>query len=155
MLFGTWVTIVVITMSTGECLNCIYPRIEDTYNSEGLICSWEEDDFYKEKGEWILTELNSTDNCIEKKARDKYWKKRNQKKVIHTVKEKNNQSFLMVSIMVGGIMLILKKYQVATNIEVSNMDILIILFKSILIALPLWVLYIAFKIKLLEWWNGE
>ena len=57
--------------------------------------------------------------------------------------------------MVGGIMLILKKYQVVTNIEVSNMDIFIILFKSILIALPLWVLYIAFKIKLLEWWNGE
>ena len=57
--------------------------------------------------------------------------------------------------MVGGIMLNLKKYQVVTNIEVNNMDILISLFKSILISLPLWVLYIAFKIKLLEWWNGE
>ena len=30
------------------------------------------------------------------------------------------------------------------------MDILISLFKSILISLPLWVLYIAFKIKLLD-----
>jgi len=44
------------------------------------------------------------------------------------------------------------------NIEVSNMDldyIFISLFKSILIALPLWILYIAIKIKIIDWWGSR
>ena len=91
MLFGTWIAVVTFSISAGETLNCMYPRYDDTYDSEGFVCSWEEEDFYVTKtGEYILKEKNIQDNCIEKKARDKYWKKRNQKKAIHTIEEKNN-----------------------------------------------------------------
>ena len=76
MLFITWLTVVVIGVGVGEYYNCEYPRVEDSYSSEGFLCNWEDDDFYRENGEWILTKSDSTDNCYEKKARDKYWKKR-------------------------------------------------------------------------------
>tara|TARA_R100000152_G_C6763685_1_gene188152 strand:- start:790 stop:1065 length:276 start_codon:yes stop_codon:yes gene_type:complete len=91
MFFSTWIIAFTVTIGTGETLNCMYPRIEKDYDSEGFVCSWEEEDFYVTKtGEYILKEKNIQDNCIEKKARDRYWKKRNQKKVIHTIEEKNN-----------------------------------------------------------------
>tara|TARA_R110002020_G_scaffold59337_1_gene161809 strand:+ start:724 stop:951 length:228 start_codon:yes stop_codon:yes gene_type:complete len=70
MIFGTWVAVVVFTMSIGECLNCIYPRVEDFYNSEGLICQWEESDFtYDAEIGYTLKDTDSTDNCIESKVR--------------------------------------------------------------------------------------
>ena len=38
-----------------------------------FFCNWEDRDFYKENGKWILTPIDSTDNCFEKKWRKKYW----------------------------------------------------------------------------------
>ena len=41
----------------------------------------------------ILKEKNIQDSCIEKKARDRYWKKRNQKKylIIKKINAKNKK----------------------------------------------------------------
>jgi hypothetical protein len=70
MIFGTWVTIVASTMFVAESLNCLYPRIEDTYDSEGLVCQWEVSDFdYDVETGYTLKEIDSTDNCIEAKVR--------------------------------------------------------------------------------------
>ncbi len=83
--------VILVGLGIGEYANCKYPRVEEGYSSEGFVCSWEEEDFYVTKtGEYILKEKNIQDSCIEKKARDIYWKKRNQKKVVHTTEEKNN-----------------------------------------------------------------
>ena len=56
--------------------NCKYPRVEPGYSSEGFFCNWEDRDFYKEDGKWVLTQVDSTDNCFEEKARKAYWEKR-------------------------------------------------------------------------------
>ena len=62
----------------GEGLNCMYPRLEESYDSEGLVCKWEEEDFYydKQEDEWILFAEDDDDNCLESKSRKKYWKDR-------------------------------------------------------------------------------
>ena len=76
MLFLGWVAIVACTVGVGEYYNCKYPRVDEAYSSEGFFCNWEDRDFYKEDGKWILTPIDSTDNCFEKQARKKYWEKR-------------------------------------------------------------------------------
>ena len=73
MLFLGWLSAVGFTVGVGEYYNCKYPRVEAGYSSEGFICNWEDDDFYKEDGKWILTPIDSTDNCFEEKWRIKYW----------------------------------------------------------------------------------
>ena len=35
----------------------------------------DEDDFFKQDSEWLLTPIDTTDNCFEEKARKKYWEK--------------------------------------------------------------------------------
>ena len=76
MLFVGWIAIVTCTIGVGEYYNCKYPRIEEGYSSEGFFCNWEYRDFYREDGKWVLTPIDSTDNCFEKQARKKYWEKR-------------------------------------------------------------------------------
>ena len=71
MMFGTWVAIVVSGMTIGEALNCYYPRIEETYDSEGLVCKWEVSDFdYDTVNGYTLKTFDSTDNCFEAKFRE-------------------------------------------------------------------------------------
>ena len=70
MIFATWLMVVIGTISVSECLNCYYPRIDETYDSEGFMCSWELDDFeYDEVNGYVLKEFDSTDNCFEAKFR--------------------------------------------------------------------------------------
>ena len=78
MLFENWILIVTVSMTIGEGLNCMYPRLEESYDSEGMVCKWEESDFYYDgkEDEWILFPEDSTDNCFEEKARKRYWKGR-------------------------------------------------------------------------------
>ena len=72
----TLVGVVTIGLSLGEYWNCKYPRIEEGYSSEGFVCNWKEDDFFKQNSEWLLTPVDTTDNCFEEKARKRYWEKR-------------------------------------------------------------------------------
>ena len=76
MLFTTWLAVVSMGIGFGEYANCKYPRVEEGYSSEGFFCNWEDRDFYKENGKWVLTQSDSTDNCFEEKWRKKYWEKR-------------------------------------------------------------------------------
>ena len=76
MLFLGWLVTVGFTVGVGEYYNCKYPRVEPGYSSEGFFCNWEDRDFYKEDGKWVLTQVDSTDNCFEEKARKAYWEKR-------------------------------------------------------------------------------
>ena len=76
MLFLGWLVTVSFTVCVGEYYNCKYPRVEPGYSSEGFFCNWEDRDFYKEDGKWVLTQVDSTDNCFEEKARKAYWEKR-------------------------------------------------------------------------------
>jgi hypothetical protein len=70
MIFAAWLMIVVGTITVSECINCYFPRIEDHYDSEGFMCSWEVDDFnYSEEDGYTLKEFDSTDNCFEAKFR--------------------------------------------------------------------------------------
>ena len=73
MVFITWLTIVSIGLGVGEYFNCKYPRVEDGYSSEGFVCNWEDDDFYKTNNGYLLFPVDSTDNCFEEKARKRYW----------------------------------------------------------------------------------
>ena len=75
----TWTIYAISFISIGEGLNCMYPRIDEYYDSEGMICQWEEEDFYydKEEKELVLFPNDNNDNYFEAKARNKYWKKRN------------------------------------------------------------------------------
>ena len=70
---------ILIMYSLAESANCIYPRLEEDYNGNGLVCSWTEEDFYyyEKEYKWILFPKNKNDNYIEAKSRDRYWKKRN------------------------------------------------------------------------------
>ena len=69
-MFCTWVIIVVTSMTIGEGINCIYPRVDESYDSEGLVCQWEESDFdYDAEIGYTLKDTDSTDNCIEAKVR--------------------------------------------------------------------------------------
>ena len=45
-------------------------------HTDDMKCNWEDRDFYKEDGKWVLTQVDSTDNCFEEKARKAYWEKR-------------------------------------------------------------------------------
>ena len=76
MLFLGWLSVVTLSVGIGEYYNCKYPRVDEAYSSEGFFCNWEDDDFYKEDGKWVLTQVDSTDNCFEEKARKAYWEKR-------------------------------------------------------------------------------
>lgn len=77
---GLWthLTLGIALYGTGEYFNCIYPRIEDDYNSVGLVCQWEEEDFYFNamKNKYTLKAYDSDDNYFESMARKRYWKKR-------------------------------------------------------------------------------
>ena len=73
MLFETWLMIVSASIIIGEGLNCYYPRLDDSYDSEGMVCSWDEDDF---DDNLVLKKTSDDDNCIEEKAREIHWKKR-------------------------------------------------------------------------------
>ena len=71
-----YIIVVIIGTGIGEIANCLYPRVEEGYNSEGFVCKWEEDDFYFINDQYILAPEDSTDNCFEEKARRRYWNKR-------------------------------------------------------------------------------
>ena len=74
----TWLAYMISFVVVGEGFNCAYPRIEDGYDSEGMACSWIEEDFYydeKEK-ELVLFPNDNNDNYFEAKARKRYWEKR-------------------------------------------------------------------------------
>ena len=74
----TWIVYAISFISIGEGLNCMYPRIDEYYDSEGMMCKWEERDFYYDKIEdtFVLFPIDSTDNCFEARARERYWRKR-------------------------------------------------------------------------------
>ena len=74
-----WLLYATTFWGVGEGFNCIYPRLEDDYDSEGLVCQWEKDDFDLINGEYVLKEVDSGDNVFEVKARKRYWDKRNDK----------------------------------------------------------------------------
>ena len=76
MTFLTYFTVIAIGLGLGEYFNCKYPRVEDGYSSKGFVCNWEEDDFFEQNSEWLLTPIDTTDNCFEEKARKKYWEKK-------------------------------------------------------------------------------
>ena len=63
----------------GEGLNCMYPRLEDDYDSEGLVCQWVEEDFDLIDDKYVLKEVDSGDNVFEAKVRKRYLDKRNKK----------------------------------------------------------------------------
>jgi hypothetical protein len=65
--------VILVGLGIGEYANCKYPRVEEGYSSEGFVCNWEEDDFYKVDDDYLLLPEDSTDNCFEEKAREKYW----------------------------------------------------------------------------------
>lgn len=79
--FCTWALIVTTWLTLGEMGNCVYPRLEDDYNSEGMLCSWEDDDFYLDEktDKWVLNKTDDDDNCVEGKVRERYWKGRDKK----------------------------------------------------------------------------
>jgi len=76
MLTFTHFIVIITGLGIGEYFNCKYPRVEDGYSSEGFVCNWEEDDFYKTNDGYLLLPSDSTDNCFEEKAREKYWDKK-------------------------------------------------------------------------------
>jgi hypothetical protein len=61
-------------IGVGEGLNCMYPRLDEYYDSEGMVCQWKEEDFDLIKGEYILKKEDPEDNCFEARARKRYWK---------------------------------------------------------------------------------
>ena len=69
----TYFIVILVGLGVGEYANCKYPRVEEGYSSEGFVCNWEEDDFYKVNDEYLLLPVDSTDNCFEEKARERYW----------------------------------------------------------------------------------
>tara|TARA_Y100001938_G_C7959602_1_gene363587 strand:- start:17 stop:247 length:231 start_codon:yes stop_codon:yes gene_type:complete len=75
MTIATYFTYLMSFIVIGEGLNCMYPRIEEHYDSEGFVCSWEEDDFYLINDQYILAPEDSTDNCFEAKSRKRYWER--------------------------------------------------------------------------------
>ena len=42
-----------------------------------ILLNWEEIDFFKHEGEWILREFRETDSKAKEYIRSEYWKKRN------------------------------------------------------------------------------
>jgi nitrite reductase/ring-hydroxylating ferredoxin subunit len=68
-----WLLYATTFWGVAEGFNCIYPQLEDDYDSEGLVCQWKEDDFDLIDGEYILAPEDSTDNRFEAKARKRYW----------------------------------------------------------------------------------
>ena len=73
MIFTTWLTVVITSLTIAEVLNCKYARYDRDYDSEGMMCQWEESDFDLVKGKYILKKEDSEDNCFEAKVRKKYW----------------------------------------------------------------------------------
>ena len=67
----SWLVYLLGTIGLGETFNCIYPRIEDNYDSEGFVCQWEKSDFNydAETDEYTLKEYDADDNCIEAAVR--------------------------------------------------------------------------------------
>ena len=76
MIFTTWLTVVITSLTIAEALNCKYARYDRDYDSEGMMCQWEESDFDLVKGEYILKKEDSEDICFEAKVREKYWMNR-------------------------------------------------------------------------------
>ena len=70
----TWTIYAISFIGIGEGLNCMYPRLDKDYDSEGMVCQWEEDDFDYIKGRYILKKEDPEDNCFEAKTRERYWK---------------------------------------------------------------------------------
>lgn len=58
-----------------ETWNMTHPRPYP--KQKYYILEWEELDFFKYKGEWILREFRETDSEAKKYLRNKYWEKRN------------------------------------------------------------------------------
>ena len=79
--FTTYLIYAISFTVVGEGLNCMYPRIEESYDSEGFVCSWEEDDFYFDAmyDKYVLKPYDDDDNCVESKVRKRYWKLREEK----------------------------------------------------------------------------
>ena len=76
--FASWILMVTTWLAFGETGICLFPRLEEDYDSEGMVCSWEEKDFvFDEKNnEYILKPYDEDDNCFEEIARERYWEKR-------------------------------------------------------------------------------
>ena len=77
--FTTWLVSSVTMWVLGEGLNCAFPYHDGEEENAGLVCQWENEDFFydKEEDEWILLPDDSDDNCIEARSRKKYWIKQN------------------------------------------------------------------------------
>ena len=76
--FITWLLSSVAIVSFGDGLNCMYPYHDGEHNNIGIMCQWEQETFTynAEHDEWILKKEDKDDNCFEKKARKRYWEKR-------------------------------------------------------------------------------
>ena len=79
--FIGWLISSSLIVFIGEGLNCYYPYHDGEFSNEGMICAWEQEEFYynEETDKWILKEEDEDDNWIEAKSRKNYWKKRNDK----------------------------------------------------------------------------
>lgn len=66
-----WFITSLFGLGLGEGFNCIFPRIEEDYDSEGFVCQWEKSDFNydAETDEYTLKEYDADDNCIEAAVR--------------------------------------------------------------------------------------
>tara|TARA_Y100001973_G_C5193326_1_gene332437 strand:+ start:117 stop:365 length:249 start_codon:yes stop_codon:yes gene_type:complete len=73
-----YITSVLIMWGISETINCSYPYYAEDDENVGLICKWDKDEFYynSDRGQWILKRDGIDDNCIEEKARIKYWNRR-------------------------------------------------------------------------------
>ena len=77
ILFGVLINAYFLcTFSTAidEAWNMKYPRPYP--KQEYILLNWEEIDFFKSKGKWILREFRETDNKTKEYLRRQYWKKR-------------------------------------------------------------------------------
>lgn len=76
--FILWLAGSLSIWSLGEGLNCFFPYHDGEEDNAGLICQWENEDFYYDEGlgEWILLPVDPKDNWIEAKCRTKYWKRK-------------------------------------------------------------------------------
>jgi len=76
--FIAWLTGSIFMWFLGESLNCSFPYYDGEEENVGLVCQWEDKDFYYDKTEeeWILMPEDSDDNWIEAKTRKRYWKKK-------------------------------------------------------------------------------
>ena len=76
MILNLYIIATLLTISD-EIWNINHPR-KYSYNKYYLVY-WDSKDFYSVKieDEWVLRKYRKTDNKIKRKARNKYWEKRN------------------------------------------------------------------------------